>query len=410
LAGSSINLSFENDTAFLRGTVKDLTSADRAVAIASTLGKTVNLLYVNVPAADAQILLKVRFASVDRSVSSELGLNLVSTGATNTIGRVTTGQFSPPSVSATGTGNNGPGRGGTSSTVTLSDALNIFLLRPDLNLAATIRAFESRGLVEILAEPNVLAINGRQANFLAGGEFPYPILQGGGAGLGTVTIAFREFGVRINFIPTLTPRGTLRLEVAPEVSALDFANGLVFQGFNIPALTVRRVHTSIELNAGQSFAIGGLLDNRMTETLEKLPLLGDIPMLGKLFRSRALRRDNTELLVLITPELVRPIPAGQPTPELNLPKEFLKPNTNKPIRTPGTDITGMVPLTPPQQSVPVEQLIQSLRQPKLEGGTSAAGLPDTNYQAPNQLPPFPAPATSTPTQALPTLAPTTPPK
>jgi pilus assembly protein CpaC len=408
LAGSSINLSFENDTAFLRGTVRDLTSADRAVAIASTLGKTVNLLYVNVPAADAQILLKVRFASVDRSVSSELGLNLVSTGATNTIGRVTTGQFSPPSVSATGTGNNGPGRGGTSSTVTLSDALNIFLLRPDLNLAATIRAFESRGLVEILAEPNVLAINGRQANFLAGGEFPYPILQGGGAGLGTVTIAFREFGVRINFIPTLTPRGTLRLEVAPEVSALDFANGLVFQGFNIPALTVRRVHTSIELNAGQSFAIGGLLDNRMTETLEKLPLLGDIPILGKLFRSRALRRDNTELLVLITPELVRPIPAGQPTPELNLPKEFLKPNTNKPIRTPGTDITGMVPVTPPQEAVPVEQLIQSLRQPKLEGGTGAAGLPDTNYQAPNQLPPFPAPATSAPTQAPPAPAPTTP--
>ncbi len=196
----------------------------------------------------------------------------------------------------------------------------MFLFRPDLNLGATIRALQRKALLEILAEPNVLAIDGKQASFLAGGEYPYPILQGGGAGLGTVTIQFREFGVRINFIPTITPRGTIRLEVAPEVSALDFANGLVFQGFTIPALTVRRVSTGVELAPGQSFAIGGLLDRRLTETIQKVPLLADVPLLGKLFRSRSLNRENSELLVIVTPELVRPIQAGQPLPHAGIPE------------------------------------------------------------------------------------------
>ncbi len=206
------------------------------------------------------------------------------------------------------------------TTATLSDALNIFLFRPDLNLLATIKALQRKALLEILAEPNVLAINGQQASFLAGGEYPYPILQGGGSGLGTVTIQFREFGVRINFLPTITPRGTIHLQVAPEVSALDFANGLVFQGFTIPALTVRRVNTGVELSAGQSFAIGGLLDRRLTESKQNIPFLSSLPILGKLFQSRSLDRTNTELLVIVTPELVRPIEAGQPLPEVELPK------------------------------------------------------------------------------------------
>jgi pilus assembly protein CpaC len=247
MAGQDIKVSFENDTAFLHGTAKDLTSVDRAVAIASTLGKTVNLLRVNVPPTEAQVLLKVRFADVDRAAAQDLGLNIISNGATNTIGRVTTGQFSPPNIT---TGTSG------APTITYSDLLNIFLFRPDLNLAATIKALQSRNLLQILAEPNVLAINGKPASFLAGGEFPYPTLQGGGGGLGAVTIQFREFGVRINFTPIITPRGTIRLQVTPEVSSLDFANGLVFQGFTIPALSTRRVQTEIELEdrrpAGQA--------------------------------------------------------------------------------------------------------------------------------------------------------------
>lgn len=380
LPGQNISVTYENDTVFLRGTVKDLTSAERAVAIASTVGKTVNLLYVETPATESQILLKVRFANVDRSAASELGLNLISTGAANTVGTVTTQQFSPPRVT---------GQIGEDGQITLTDALNIFLFRPDLDLGATIRALQRKSLLEILAEPNVLAINGKQASFLAGGEYPYPILQGGGAGLGTVTIQFREFGVRINFLPIITPRGTIRLEVAPEVSALDFANGLVFQGFSIPALTVRRVHTEIELSDGQSFAIGGLLDRRLTETISKIPLLGDVPLLGKLFQSRALNRQNSELLVIVTPELVRPIPAGQPLPEVEFPKPVEAAGQQAP-RTPGVAVTGEVPVTPPKASLPVEKLIESIRVEEAASLQSegARGLADSSWRPQTQLQPL----------------------
>lgn len=344
-----IDVSIEGDNVFLRGTVKDLVAAQRAVAIASTAGKVTNLLYVNVPPTDSQILLKVRFATVDRSVTNELGLNLFSTGSANTIGRVTTGQFSPPT----------PTVGGDSgaNAITIGDALNFFLFRRDLNIGATIRALETRGLVEILAEPNVLAINGKQASFLAGGEFPYPILQGGQGGIGTVTVAFREFGVRINFLPVVTPRGTIRLDVAPEVSSLDYAAGLTVQGFIVPGLATRKVETEIELEAGQSFAIGGLLDRRLTETIDKVPLLSSVPLLGKIFRSRSHLRSNNELLVIVTPELVRPV-AAEKAPALNYPVPL--PGDDKLPRTPGLSETG--PQQGPQgERVPVEQLLQQLK-------------------------------------------------
>jgi pilus assembly protein CpaC len=352
LGGQEVTLDFENNTPFLRGTVKNLTAAERAVAIAATLGKPVNLLRVDVPPVEPQILLKVRFANIDRAASQELGANLFSTGALNTIGQTTTGQFTPPRISV-------DRQQGTE--FTLGDALNVFLFRPDLNLGATIRALQSRRALEILAEPNVMTINGKAASFVAGGEFPFPTLQGGGAGLGAVTIQFREFGVRINFTPNITPRDTIRLQVVPEVSSLDFANGLVFQGFNIPALATRRVATEIELEPGQSFAIAGLLDNRMTETLSKVPGLANIPLLGKLFQSRATSKNTNELLVLVTPELVRPIPAGQPLPEI-LPKEFLENIKEEAPRTPGLDVTGPVPVKPGQEAIPVEELTRSQKQ------------------------------------------------
>jgi pilus assembly protein CpaC len=348
LAGQEISISQQGEDVFVRGSVKDLVSAERAVAIAGTLGKVVNLLHVAVPPIEQQILLKVRFANVDRAATSELGVNLFSTGALNTPGSTTTGQFSPPVVAVE------PNR----TSFSLGDALNVFLFRPDLNLGATIKALQSRRLLEMLAEPNVLAINGKPASFVSGGEFPFPTLQGGGAGLGAVTIQFREFGVRINFLPHVTPRGTIRLQVTPEVSSLDFANGLVFQGFNIPALSTRRVQTEIELENEQSFVIAGLLDNRLTETLNKIPGLGDIPLLGKLFQSRSLARNNSELLVLVTPELVRPIPAGAPRPEIEMPREFMKDTRPDPPRTPPISVTGPVPVKPEPQTIPVEQLIQ----------------------------------------------------
>ncbi len=349
LPGQSVTIDVEDGTVFLRGTVENLTGAERAAAIASTLGKPVNLLNVKVTPVEPQILLRVRFANVDRAASSELGVNIMSTGALNTPGRISTGAFSPPGVDIIG----------NQTKFTFSDALNVFLFRPDLDLAATIRALQNKRLLEILAEPNVLAINGKLASFLAGGEFPFPTLQGGGAGLGAVTIQFREFGVRLNFLPRLTPRGTIRLQVTPEVSSLDYANALVFQGFTIPGLSTRRVQTEIELEQNQSFVIGGLLDNRVTESLSKIPGLGDIPLLGKLFQSRTLTKNNTELLVMVTPELVRPIPEGQARPDVEMPAPFLEGVSQTVPRTPGIQTTGPVPVRAPRESMPVEELIES---------------------------------------------------
>jgi pilus assembly protein CpaC len=364
LPGQKIDVSVENDLIFLRGTAKNLTSADRAMAIASAMGKPVNLLYVDVPAPESQILLKVRFASVDRSRLSNLGMNIFSTGATNTIGSVTTQQFSPPTLSTSGGG--GAGIGSRGVTATFQNFLNLFFFRPDLNLGATIAALEQKGVVEVLAEPNVLAENGKQASFLAGGQFPYPVVQGAGAGgTNAVTIQFQQFGVRLNFIPTITPRGTIRLQVAPEVSALDYANGVNISGFQVPGVSVRNVTTEVELAEGQSFAIGGLLDNRETESFNKIPFIGDIPILGKFFQSKTKNRTNTELMVIVTPELVRPMPAGRTIAGPTFPVPFLKPNTGKEMTTPGQNVTGPVPVTPPTQAIPMESLIQSFSEKPL---------------------------------------------
>ncbi len=388
MGNDNVTLDLEGDAVFLRGTVPDLTAADRAVAIATTLGKPVNLLRVPIPGTDSQILLKVKFADVDRSAIQQLGVNFVSTGTGNTVGTTTTGQFTAPLVN------------GANRSFTLSDALNVFLFRPDFDLGTTIKALQSKSLLQILAEPNVLAINGHNASFLAGGEFPYPTLQGGGAGLGAVTIQFREFGVRINFTPTLTPRGTIRLTVTPEVSALDFANGLVFQGFTIPGLSTRRVQTEVELDSGQSFAIGGLLDNRDTETFNRIPGLGDIPFFGKLFRSREIKKSSAELLVMVTPEIVRPIPADRPLPEIRLPATFLEPNTsNTPPRTPGLAATGPAPAA--VGTMPVEQLMK-LQQSSSAGQQQAPQIQFMPVLTPPQVAPSaPAAAPAPPPAAAP---------
>jgi pilus assembly protein CpaC len=383
--GQDVTIEAEGNNIYLRGTVDDLTAAERALTIASTLGKPVNMLNVRVPQLEPQVLLKVRFADVDRGWSRDLGANLFSTGALNTVGSTSVGTFTPPRLTFNE----------NAVTTTLTDALNIFLLRPDLNLGTTIRALQSKRLLQILAEPNLLAINGKTASFLAGGEFPYPTLQGGGAGLGAVTIVFREFGVRLNFTPTITPRGTIRLQVTPEVSSLDYANALTFQGFTIPGLSTRRVQTEIELENGQSFALAGLLDNRMTESLSKVPGLGDIPFLGKLFRTQQLSKNNTELLILVTPELVRPLPAGQPQPDVEMPKEFLPDGAKTMPRTPGPDVTGPPPAVVPRQSLPVERMIETQR-----------AMPQSQTLGPIQFVPVPlVPQTAPAPGATPQAAP-----
>ncbi len=363
LEGQHVSLDFENDTVFLRGTARDLSSAERAASVAATLGKVVNLLRVEVPAAEPQILLRVRFADVDRSAAAAFGFNLLSTGGGNTVGQVTTGQFGPavPTVQ------------GNSVQFTLSDALNIFLFRPDLNLGALVKALETRNLLQMLAEPNVLAINGKPASFVAGGEFPFPVVQGGAAA-GAVTIQFREYGVRINFLPVVTPRGSIRLQVAPEVSSLDYSNALQFQGYTIPALATRRVQTQVELESGQSFVIAGLLDNTITESLNKIPGIGDIPLLGKLFQSRSRTRSNSELMVLITPELVQPIPREAPLPAVRLPQPFLPGTAAAAPRTPGPEAGGVVPV-PARKEIPLEEMLEIEKQKasvQLSPGAGAA--------------------------------------
>ena len=240
-------------------------------------------------------------------------MNLLSTGATNTIGSVTTGQTGVPNIQPSSPG-----------TFSVSDALNIFLYRKDLNLGTIIQALQSKQLVQILAEPNLLTMSGKTASFLAGGEFPFPTIQGGGGGVGQVTVQFREFGIRVQFLPTVTARGTIRLVVTPEVSSLDVANGLNVQGYTVPGLDVRRVQTEVELVNGQSFVIAGLMDNRLTETIDRIPGLSSIPLLGKLFQSRMISRNNSELLVLVTPEIIDPAKQGLEPPELSYPREFLK--------------------------------------------------------------------------------------
>jgi pilus assembly protein CpaC len=342
-----INVTFENETAFVRGTVKDIVAADRVMAMTASLGKTVNLLRVEVPPVEQQILLKVRFCNVDRTASTDLGVSFAS-GAFNQSTAISTGQFTGPSVS-------------TSGTVSLSDMLSVLLFRKDLNLAASIKALEAKNLLETLAEPNLLAINGKEASFVSGGEFPFPMVQPGLGG-NTVTVSFREFGIRIHFLPRITPRGTIQLQVSPEVSSLDFANAVIFAGTTIPAMNTRRIQTEVELDSGQSFVIAGLLDNRLTETISKIPGLANIPLLGRLFTSRAVKRNNSELLVIVTPEVVRPIPAGQPLPSLNMPRSFLTKNSDIEMHQPGIDKTGPVPVKPPVDSIPIEQLVQQRKE------------------------------------------------
>jgi len=328
LPGDQIDVSQLGASVVLSGRVRRPADADRALALAQAQTQSVvNLLEAAGPVRDRAVLLQVRFAEVDRNAVQELGLNILSTGAGNTFGAISTQQFGAPTGSAGAipaeaqlgrqpSGNSAVSGGignplkGMPAVFGLSDLLNIFLFRSDANLGVTIRALQQRNLLEILAEPNVLALDGREANFLAGGEFPFPVVQGGST-FTAVTIQFREFGVRLKFTPNIQEDGTIILKVAPEVSSLDFSNALTISGFLVPAISTRRADTEVALREGQTFAIAGLLDNRFVEIASKIPLLGDIPFFGKLFRSRSRNRSNTELLVLVSPKLVSPLNPGE---------------------------------------------------------------------------------------------------
>jgi pilus assembly protein CpaC len=293
------------------------------MAAGSTGVAVVNSIELPAPPQERQILLKVKFAEVQRSATQSFGVNIISTGALNTPGAISTQQFGNNQASNL-TSSIGASVTGTTSDFTLSDALNVFAFRPDLNLAVTIQALKQQGLIEILAEPNIVTTSGKEAKFLVGGEFPVPVIQGGGAA-GSVTVQFREFGIRLTFLPELTASGSIKMHVNPEVSALDFANGVTLSGFLIPALSTRRVDTDVELMPGQSFVIAGLIDNRVAETVSRVPGLSSIPLLGEIFKSRKKDKNNTELLVLVTPEFPPVLQPGAKLPELKMPVEFMEP-------------------------------------------------------------------------------------
>jgi pilus assembly protein CpaC len=311
--GEAITVSVNEEAIILSGLVSSTAVMLRAGEIAassSAKSKVINMLQVPGGTASQQVMLQVRFAEVNRKVLQELGVNLF-VNRDRFAARSTTQQFAAPVFDDAS-----PGK------TVFSDFLNLFFFDKREGIGGVIKALESRGGFQSLAEPNLIAYNGQEASFLAGGEFPIPIVQGGSSN-NAVTVVFKEFGVRLNFTPTIAG-DLIRLKVRPEVSSLDFSNGITLQGFRIPALTTRRAETDVELRDGQSFAIAGLLDNIRQDDTAGVPILSKLPIIGYLFKSKAERKEETELLVLITPHLVRPLNPDEVPALPTIIKPFIK--------------------------------------------------------------------------------------
>jgi pilus assembly protein CpaC len=321
-----IRLSQANGSVVMSGSVSDPKTAAQAQSVVEAAGfKTVNMMSSPVKNM-AQVQLQVRVAEVSRNKAKELGSSYANTG-NSTSGFVSGG---------------GPASLTTSTLPALStnfigSAVNLFLFNNASGMAAYIRALQTQGALRALAEPNLIAMDGQQASFLAGGEFPIPMVQGGGE-RSTVSVVFKEYGVRLNFKPTIIDEDHIRLDLEPEVSTIDFANGVKFDGFLIPALRTRRAKTSVELRDGQSFALAGLIDNNEMKSLSKVPVLGDIPILGALFKSKSFQKNETELMFIVTAHLVKP------TSPDDLPQlrgiDGLKNGSPLGVEPKGTDIQG----------------------------------------------------------------------
>ena len=291
--GSSIHAEAAEGKIFLSGSVPSEAASDAALKIASLYAKeVVNSLRV-LPAHGKQVQLKLRIIEVDRSRLEQLGINLFTSG-NNTAAATTTEQFLS---AATGTG----------SSVTVSNPLNIFLYNSSLKAGLTIQDLEQKQVLQVLAEPNLTTLSGLPARFLSGGEFPFPVAEGGTGNAAVVTIQFRPFGVKVDFTPTVNSDGSIRLKLAPEVSTLDYSNAVTISGFTIPALSTRRAETEVEIRDGQSFVVSGLLDHRTTEIMSKVPGIANIPILGQLFRSKNFSHSVVELVIMVTATVVDPL-------------------------------------------------------------------------------------------------------
>lgn len=328
--GEEIAVSATDEAIILSGSVSSNNVSLRAAEIAqasSAKVKVINMLQLPSGQESQQVMLQVRFAEVNRRALTEVGASFI-VARNDYSGRATTQQFSAPSENR------------TENEIVFSDFLNLFFFNHQEGWGAIVKALQSRGFFQSLAEPNLIAYNGQEASFLAGGEVPIPVVQGAGAN-SAVTVIYKEFGIKLNFTPTIAG-DIIRLKVAPEVSTLDFGNGITLEGFRIPALSTRRAQTNVELRDGQSFAIAGLLDNLTQEDAAAIPILSRIPIIGSLFKSKADRAERTELMVLITPRLVRALEPDEVPPLPTLPRRFLPAPTGVERGAPGTG-TGPAP-------------------------------------------------------------------
>ena len=365
--GEKIEVRSNGKDIVLAGTVRDKAVMEKAVNLAAGYvdkkEEVVNLLALQAGAPSNQVLLKVRFAEVSRSALTELGASFFTSanGFHDVLGRVGTNQFPGPTFDNSGSQNK----------LVFSDFLNFFVLDVKNDLGLVIKALQTRGLLQSLAEPNLVAESGKEASFLAGGEIPIPIAQPGQGGI-SVTVQYKEFGIRLNFTPIVNG-DRVHLHVKPEVSSLDYNNAVLLQGFRIPALTTRRTETELELMNGQTFAIAGLINNQMNKTLQKVPGIGDIPILGLLFQSQAAQKDRTELVVMITPVI---LPNNSPgvTPTM--------PNIQEPY----------LPTFPPKKGVDTPP--PSFTQPRGSAAIAPAPTPAPTV-APTPVPTAPTPTAQT---------------
>ena len=312
--GEDIKVDSNDEALILSGRVSSTAVMLKAGEIAkasSSKTKVMNMLRLPGTTGSQQVMLQVRFAEVNRNAVQELGVSFFTgpNGSHNFLARSTTEQFAAPDFNTTP----------NAQQLTFSDFLNLFVFNTKQNLGAVIRALQSKGYFQSLAEPNLIAYDGQEASFLAGGEFPVPVVQGIS---GAISIQWKEFGVRLKFTPTIAG-DTIRLKVEPEVSSLDFNNGITLQGYRIPSLITRRAATDVELRDGQSFAIAGLLNNVTQENGSAVPLLSSLPIIGNLFKSKSDQKQQTELMVLITPQLVRPLEPDEVPPLPVDPRRFI---------------------------------------------------------------------------------------
>ncbi len=340
MPGESIEVISLDDAIALRGYVSDIEKAKQAVEIAeSFVPKTVNLL--NVPGTH-QVLLQVKIAEISRSFRDEKGINIQITDP-DFVGANMLGDLISAHPKSSG--------------VSVSDSVTQFFGLPKDHVYGFIETLEEKGLLQILAEPNLIARSGETADFLVGGEFPIPVAQSG-MNANAITIEYKEFGIRLNFTPTVVSYDTIHLDVSPEVSDLDFGQGVKIAGFTIPTLITRRAHTVVKLNHGQTFAIAGLISKSKENKRRKSPPMSGVPILGGLFRGHELRNEETELLIMVTPHLVAPIHANREFTMPGEPASQADREEEKELMPRFAPADSSLPANPRQRKAPAGEIIQ----------------------------------------------------